>query len=115
METTPKTHEFQLPNKVKTLPKDLTDHAFNYAKIVKEPVLLKDMYVYKESEYLIKAESFSMPKAGRFAINVFEFVEDTTQKEPHSLATSFRTDNSSHMLDFSPKLPLGGVSHFQRV
>ena len=53
-ETYIKKGEFELPQKLQNLPKELTEPAKAYSKMIKEPVSLKDMYVYKTPEYLMQ-------------------------------------------------------------
>ncbi len=45
---------FSLPGKLENMPKELTAPAKAYANLIQEPVMLKDMYVYKTPEYLLQ-------------------------------------------------------------
>lgn len=45
-------NEFKLPAKLKKLPKDITDTAKKHAEKLREPVILKDMFIYRQPEYL---------------------------------------------------------------
>ena len=38
---------FHLPDKLKKLPKEMTDPAKQHAQLLRESVILKDMYIYK--------------------------------------------------------------------
>ena len=41
------TNEFKLPAKLNKLPRYITDTARKHAEQLKEPVILKDMYIYR--------------------------------------------------------------------